>query len=727
MKRVIVSLFVLGLTVGGSSTSVGQTSTTSALTLRLPIGARAQGMGEAFVAIADDATATHWNPAGLGLYPLASIFLEYRFPSDFRAKSIALLENDIPEANYKRHDIWAISDLELMRLSRKKWSRYQDHSFPDTLTSIASDGKRLWVGTKKGLFVFSGTQWEEYGQKDGLPSDLITTVRVVSQRSIWVGTDQGIAEFDGAKWSISPFGKDLADKQVVDIDNSGGWAATKSELFKFDGQTWQPHDRYVFKIGDELEKVVRRFLGTKDEKRISEAVDLVKKYNALGDSGLSPGQAINLPFSLAINGEITALETDVHRYLWVGTKWGLKRYADNGWSIYGYRLYTAEEGDDVTKVAEKFLGSGDEERVQRFSQMIMDYNHLQSAQLEPGQKLYVYYNATGSHILSLGWGSGDQLFVGTEYGTVRWDGEEWGRYYHSGLEKAKTKKIIYADGELWFATPEKVVIYAHARREITFMHVNWLAELGLDDLYYDNLAYVQHLEGWGTLGASITYFTAGEVPRTAGTPEVLGYFRSYEVNLALSYGNRLSEKLSAGLTAKLIYSHLSDVGAGQERGSGAGSAFALDAGLLYNLPLRGLTMGVALTNLGPGLSYSDVPQSDPLPRNLGVGLAYRIVDTPFNRLTFIAEANKLLVDMDDPLSTEIKEIIRNVGIEYWYGTYLALRAGYIYDKMGGPIEDPTFGAGLQYSIFRFDFGYIYKLKKDSIRGNSKFFSLTVRF
>ena len=30
------------------------------------IGARAEGMGGAFVAVADDATAVYWNPAGLG-------------------------------------------------------------------------------------------------------------------------------------------------------------------------------------------------------------------------------------------------------------------------------------------------------------------------------------------------------------------------------------------------------------------------------------------------------------------------------------------------------------------------------------------------------------------------------------------------------------------------------------------------------------------------------------
>jgi len=39
-------------------------------------GARAGGMGETFVSIADDATATHWNPAGLGRHPLSSNWIE---------------------------------------------------------------------------------------------------------------------------------------------------------------------------------------------------------------------------------------------------------------------------------------------------------------------------------------------------------------------------------------------------------------------------------------------------------------------------------------------------------------------------------------------------------------------------------------------------------------------------------------------------------------------------
>ena len=43
-----------------------------------PVGTRAQGMGGAFVAVADDATATYWNPAGLASIPIFDLTLAFR-------------------------------------------------------------------------------------------------------------------------------------------------------------------------------------------------------------------------------------------------------------------------------------------------------------------------------------------------------------------------------------------------------------------------------------------------------------------------------------------------------------------------------------------------------------------------------------------------------------------------------------------------------------------------
>jgi hypothetical protein len=46
------------------------------------VGTRARGMGGAFVALADDATATWWNPAGLAVGPLFTGIVERGFPTD---------------------------------------------------------------------------------------------------------------------------------------------------------------------------------------------------------------------------------------------------------------------------------------------------------------------------------------------------------------------------------------------------------------------------------------------------------------------------------------------------------------------------------------------------------------------------------------------------------------------------------------------------------------------
>ncbi len=54
---------------------------------------------------------------------------------------------------------------------------------------------------------------------------------------------------------------------------------------------------------------------------------------------------------------------------------------------------------------------------------------------------------------------------------------------------------------------------------------------------------------------------------------------------------------------------------------------------------------------------------------------------------------------------EIDKLIHNIGFEYWYSSYFAIRGGLIYDKTG-KITNPTFGVGLRFADYGFDFGYI---------------------
>jgi len=73
---------------------------------------------------------------------------------------------------------------------------------------------------------------------------------------------------------------------------------------------------------------------------------------------------------------------------------------------------------------------------------------------------------------------------------------------------------------------------------------------------------------------------------------------------------------------------------------------------------------------------------------------------------------------------ELKEMVYNVGIEYWYTDAFALRAGYIHD-FEGKIFNPTFGAGIRLLQYGFDFGYTAG-EQGHPRANTMFFSVNIK-
>ena len=69
------------------------------------------------------------------------------------------------------------------------------------------------------------------------------------------------------------------------------------------------------------------------------------------------------------------------------------------------------------------------------------------------------------------------------------------------------------------------------------------------------------------------------------------------------------------------------------------------------------------------------------------------------------------------------DLIYNVGAEYWYADLIALRTGYNYDKAGS-VKYLTFGAGLRYATYQFDFGYIAGGENSPLNDTMRF-SLTI--
>jgi hypothetical protein len=345
---------------------------------------------------------------------------------------------------------------------------------------------------------------------------------------------------------------------------------------------------------------------------------------------------------------------------------------------------------------------GDSLRAEKLAGMLTAVNDFESDRLTAGQEILMYANPGGSRINDIKT-VGGKVFIATESGTITYIEGRWSRYTEKNLGSRNTKTIDENGGNLWFATVRRIMIKADARSEFSMMHVNWLPELA-NDIYYEFVSYVHNIEEWGTVGVNVTFLSYGKINRTGQQGEELGDFSAFDFAITRSYGTQLSGNLAGGLSAKLIYSHLSDIGTAAEKGSGTSTGMALDVGLLYKFHPR-WSLGVAVTNLGPDVSYIDVAQADPLPRNLAVGLATYLIQSRYNNFLITAEMNKSLVGLDGSFSEELREIIYNIGAEYRYASFIAFRGGYIYDEEGD-IKTPTVGVGLTYRIFRFDFAYI---------------------
>jgi hypothetical protein len=86
MRRKLLSYTLLVLLCSaGTASAVGEAGVPS---LIIPPGARANGMGESFVAIADDATATWWNPGGVA-------FVQNRNLALMHSQLVPDLANDV--------------------------------------------------------------------------------------------------------------------------------------------------------------------------------------------------------------------------------------------------------------------------------------------------------------------------------------------------------------------------------------------------------------------------------------------------------------------------------------------------------------------------------------------------------------------------------------------------------------------------------------------------------
>jgi len=862
LRNAIVYSLTLLLVLAVASKSFADVSSAAVLFLRIAAGSRASAMGESFVAVADDGTTTHWNPAGLGAYPLADAWIDSKLPTEYRPVTAFAAIPKNSGGQYIDNDIWAITPKGLVRYDSKNWYTFEifdtktddelekivasyfnsrdeekltrmvtkvaeanskrtfqevetlsenimsavseDYKhretlqsnfdtlmikynqcklkwdkvieiedlykdamkdsllenneaekiffavekswarwiaeeikvpynvfFDDNLKTIVASGDKLLIGNDNGLVSYDGKSWQSVTVENGLPSNTIYTLYNVEKKVI-VGTDKGLVVFDGysidtttlagcPEGAVTAIGADGLDNIYAVVDN---------DLYHFDGSVWSNSFVYTLALEETPEKIAEKFsiYGTRAEKEkyltklenlkapaVSEparAVDTVETHVEGEVAEEKPEPEVEIPELLAdsemripyvaeLKGKVTSICVTLDETIWLGTEYGILFFDGEQWKMPGYKNYTVSEGETFDNLI-ALKGHDTPDDSSRYVDVVKELNDLSGPMVKTGDVVKLYSNPAAYPVNNIAKHENKILFA-TPDGMIEYEDGSWSRSGALNLGNANIIDVFSSGKEILVMTDERVVVRAKGRTEITLMHVKWLKQLA-DDMYYGFASFVTSKGDLGTFGGNVTFITYGSFIRTTNSSESEGEFDAFDFAITLSYGNSITRRLKGGVSVKLIHSHLSEVGAGEEKGDGISWGFAVDVGLLYHLTPR-LNWGMAITNIGPKMQYIDASQSDDLPRNLSFGFSYKLIQTDYYKMMVTGELNKILVSMDDGLSEEFKEMVISGGGEFTYADLLAARAGYYYDKEG-QLKYITLGLGLTLKFLKFDFAYI---------------------
>ncbi len=229
----------------------------------------------------------------------------------------------------------------------------------------------------------------------------------------------------------------------------------------------------------------------------------------------------------------------------------------------------------------------------------------------------------------------------------------------------------------------------------------------LDDMFYDYVALSYKTGKYGTFCGDIIYSDAGRSDITDLQNNVLGSMHSYGAAPSLYWSYPLAPNLGVGAGVTYVYEHLTDLD------GGVNSQVLGNAGVLYKTPLKGLSSGLAFTNVGQnqsGTRLNEKKQQEevvswPPPRTMRFGLGYKILSNDLNDLTAVADGSKLLMNLGDGMGEELGQAVYSGGAEYMYAKMVAVRAGYYRDK-AGEINGLTLGFGFSYKHLSFDYARV---------------------
>lgn len=334
-----------------------------------------------------------------------------------------------------------------------------------------------------------------------------------------------------------------------------------------------------------------------------------------------------------------------------------------------------------------------------------------------------------------------------------------------------------ADAFSQFYNPAKYA-FAEKQQGFALSYTPYMSKIA-SDISLMGLSYYNRVNERSAVGASLRYFTLGEINLTDNQGQFQGVEKPNEFSVDVSYTIKFSENFGMAVAGRYISSNLKLRGDGET----SASTFAVDVAGYYesdriqmsNSEGR-LRAGFNFQNMGPKINYTgDLQRASNIPTTLRLGLGYDFILDNYNTVTVYGETTKLMVpsniqptfvdsngngeldaeeqssvnsglqeyrdigwfsgmfksfgDAPGGFGEEMREFTWALGAEYWYQNSFAFRLGYFNEAEDkGARKFATLGAGFKYNIVNIDISYLVATGKiQNPLENTLRFSLTFNF
>ena len=285
---------------------------------------------------------------------------------------------------------------------------------------------------------------------------------------------------------------------------------------------------------------------------------------------------------------------------------------------------------------------------------------------------------------------------------------------------------VWASGaEAVFWNPAGIPLVEQSELSLTYL--KWIF-----DTRQGALSFATSFGSWGAVGLQLQYVDFGEIEEALWAspfkddityPGLTGRtFRPHAYVIGLSYGSRITEKFSTGVTVKYARESLYNgqiVTAVTGQGETVdvktwANGLLFDFGLHYNTGFRTVRLAASVQNFGANVKYAS--ESNSIPMALRFGTAVDLVGT--DALLTPSENSRLGLAFDLFQPNDYAQQM-HMGAEYEFSNLVALRLGYKFNydadgfTAGGGIKQSfgTMKLSFDYSFgaLRYDLGNVHRI------------------